>query len=164
MNLQKYIETYLNALEGYYFELGVFSEKAERKIQIGVTNAELMFIHENGSPLRSIPSRPVLQMTIDDVSESLIKNEYNKAVDAYIDNNFDISKFEQILKRTAIKIENHARSIIYDNDGRLIPNSESVAKRKKGNHPLFDTGQLARSITCRLYKNGEQVIWSSMKN
>lgn len=47
-------------------------------------------------------------------------------------------------------MESYARHIIYDNDGRLEPNSPVVVKAKKGNHPLFVTGQLARSITCTL--------------
>ena len=76
------------------------------------------------------------------------------------------------LQKFCLELENYARDIIYSNDGRLAPNSESVAAKKRekairnartvadrqaamqdsGNHPLFDTGQLARSITCQLVK------------
>ena len=52
-------------------------------------------------------------------------------------------------------MENYARDIIYLNDGRLAPNTPKTIKGKKeiGNHPLFRTGQLARSISCRLVKS-----------
>ena len=61
----------------YYIEIGVFVEGGKRKkdtgkskkpidvVKLGINNAELMYIHENGSPLNHIPKRPVLKMTID---------------------------------------------------------------------------------------------------
>ena len=61
----------------YYIEIGVFVEDGKRKkdtgkskkpidvVKLGINNAELMYIHENGSPINHVPSRPVLQMTID---------------------------------------------------------------------------------------------------
>ena len=75
-----------------------------------------------------------------------------KAINNYIASGFNLSAYENELNKLCIKMENYARDIIYSNDGRLKPNSEKVAKKKKGNHPLFDTGQLARSITCRLIR------------
>jgi len=148
----------INALPEYQIELGVISLNNKRKktktktVRIGITNAELMFIHENGSPLRSIPARPVLQMTIDYVNANLIKATIDKCINAFIKSNFDVSSVEKELNKLCIKIENYARELIYSNDGRLAPNSPAVAAKKKGNHPLFDTGQLARSITCKLVK------------
>ena len=62
----------LSVLSDYRFEIGVFTSKSKRKVLVGVTNAELMFIHENGSPLRNIPSRPVLQMTLQYASANLL--------------------------------------------------------------------------------------------
>lgn len=134
-------------------EIGVFANKSQRKIKklfsIGITNAELMFIHENGSPLRNIPARPVLHMTLDYAKTQLpnvlpkwLMIGLSKGPDAYI----------RELEKFCLRLENYARQIIYSNDGRLAPNTPTVAKRKKGNHPLFDTGQLARSIVCRVVK------------
>ena len=68
----------LDSLPKYALEIGVFSDDSSRDtpsksyLQIGVTNAELMFIHENGSPLRNLPSRPVLQMTVDYANDGLL--------------------------------------------------------------------------------------------
>lgn len=140
----------IKELPTYEIEIGVVSEKTKRKVRIGVTNAELMFIHENGSPIRHIPARPVLQMTIDWANKNIVKKTIDKCINLYLDSNFDKSVVEIELKKLCLRMENYARDIIYSNDGRLVPNSPSVAAKKKGNHPLFDSGQLARSITCQL--------------
>lgn len=141
-------------LPTYYIEIGVFEAKTKRKetVKVGLTNAELMFTHENGSPLRHIPARPVLQMTLNYANRYLVKQTINKAIDAYLASDCNKSELEKVLKQLCMRMENYARDIIYKNDGRLAPNAPSVAAKKKGNHPLFDTGQLARSITCRLIK------------
>lgn len=142
---------YLASIPEYQIQIGVFSMKTKRKTTygVGITNAELMFIHENGSPLHHLPARPVLKMTIK-YGNTLIKNVMQKALKAYSTNG--ITGLENELNKLCIRMENYAREIIYSNDGRLAPNAPSVAARKKGNHPLFDTGQLARSITCKLVR------------
>ena len=148
----------------YYIEIGVFVENGKRKkdakkskssdtVKLGINNAELMYIHENGSPLNHIPKRPVLKMTIDYAKKYLLKDTLAKAVKSYVENGFDLKAYERELTKMCLKMENYARDIIYSNDGRLAPNTPNVARRKGGNHPLFDTGQLARSITCRLVKS-----------
>ena len=134
---------YLASIPEYQIQIGVFSMKTKRKTtySVGITNAELMFIHENGSPLHHLPARH---------GNTLIKNVMQKALKAYSTNG--ITGLENELNKLCIRMENYAREIIYSNDGRLAPNAPSVAARKKGNHPLFDTGQLARSITCKLVR------------
>lgn len=139
-------------LPEYYIEIGVVSGDTERKEKVGITNSELMFIHEYGSPTNHIPSRPVLQMTIDWANKELLEPTIDRAIEAFINSDFSEEALEKELKKMCVRMENYARHIIYDNDGRLAPNSPTVAKRKKGNHPLFDTGQLAKSITCHLVK------------
>ena len=141
-----------NVISKFRLEIGVFTGKSHRKVQVGITNAELMFVHENGSPLRNIPARPVLQMTLDYANKNLVEPTVDKCVKIILDNGPDEALVEQELNKLAIKLENYARKIIYSNDGRLAPNAPSVAKAKGGNHPLFNTGQLARSITCRVVK------------
>lgn len=146
--------TSLNVLSKFKLELGVFTGRTKRKIVLGVTNAELMFIHENGSPLRNIPSRPVLQMTIDYANKNLIPSTIDKCIEICISTGGNESLIEVELNKLAMKIESYARKLIYSNDGRLAANAQSTIARKGDNHPLFDTGQLARSITCRVVKGG----------
>ena len=143
----------LKSLSNYYIEIGVISEKTGRKddkISVGITNAELMYIHENGSPSRNIPSRPILDITIRWAEKNLMPKTLNKIIDGIIYQGWSTSDVEKELNRMCIRMQNYAYESIYDNNGILAPNSQKVAARKKGNHPLFDTGQLARSITCRL--------------
>ena len=149
----------------YYIEIGVFSEDGERQkdadkktkdvIRLGVNNAELMYIHENGSPINRIPARPVLQMTINQAKKEWLENAIMRAINAYVRSGFNIKEYEKELKNLCMKMENYARDIIYLNDGRLVANSPSTIRGKKdiGNHPLFRTSQLARSISCRLIKS-----------
>ena len=141
----------------YLLEVGVISDK-KRKKDNGVTNAELMFIHENGSPMRNIPKRPVLSISIDYIERMGVLNKsLDKAIDVYFKSN-KIEEFEKQLKILALKTENVAREIIYQNQGILASNSPSTIRKKGDNHPLFDTGQLARSITGRIVTADGEVI------
>lgn len=140
-------------LSKFYIEIGVFTGKTRRKVKVGVTNAELMFIHENGSPLKNIPARPVLQMTIDYANSTLLPQTLKKCYDILFSTGGNESMIEKEFSKLAIKLENYARELIYSNDGRLVPNAPSTIAKKGDNHPLFDTGQLARSITCRVMKS-----------
>lgn len=165
MNIEQVYKK-LNELPSYGIEIGVISANTNRKkknsIKVGITNAELMFIHENGSPARHIPERPVLEMTIKWANENLLSPTLVRCTNKYIASNFDKKVVEDELNKMCVRMQNYARQIIYSNDGRLKPNAISTqrAKGKKVdksgntliNHPLFDTGQLARSITCRLIK------------
>lgn len=145
------LEKLLKDLPEYYIEIGVISGKSKRKFKAGITNAELIFIHENGSPIRSIPARPVLQMTLDYANKELMKPTIDRCIKAYF-RTFSVDEIEKELNRMCLRMQNYARALIYDNDGRLTENAPSTIKRKGYNHPLFQTGQLARSITCRLIK------------
>lgn len=142
----------IESLSKYSIEIGVISEDTGRKetVSYRITNAELMQIHENGSPIKNIPARPVLDLTIMWTEQHLIKRVLDSIIEGVFEKDWGKVEIERELSRMCIRMENHAREIIYDNDGTLAPNSPQVAKRKKGNHPLFDTGQLARSITCKL--------------
>lgn len=145
------LRKYLASIPQYVIEIGVFSEHTKRKekVQVGLTNAELMFIHEYGSPLHNLPARPVLKMTIEWAKTQLNK-VMGEAISAFFKSGEDA--YKKVLDKFALKMEKYARQIIYSNDGRLAPNAPSTVKKKGDNHPLFDTGQLARSITCQVVK------------
>ena len=112
--------------------------KTKETINLGITNADLMFIHENGSPLNHIPARPVLQMTINWVNENkLLEPVIEKVLEAFLKSKGKYEECDKIMERFAIKIQNYARKLIYENDGRLAPNSPRTIKEKGDNHPLF---------------------------
>lgn len=141
----------LSMLSDYRFEIGVFTSKSKRKVLVGVTNAELMFIHENGSPLRNIPSRPVLELTLQYANSNLLSKTVSKCIDLILAG-YSEDDVKRELEKMAIRMENYARHIIYSKDPRLAPNAPSTIARKGSDVPLLDTGQLARSITCRVIK------------
>ena len=153
-DIGKELKEALNKIGKYVIEIGVFSQDTGRieKVRVGVTNAELMFIHENGSPLRHIPARPVLQLTINYANRELLNKTIDRAIKAYFESNFDEKAYEDEFNKLCMRMESTARKIIYKNVGILAPNAPSTIAAKGDNHPLFDTGQLARSITCRLVK------------
>ena len=93
---------YLASIPEYQIQIGVFSMKTKRKTtySVGITNAELMFIHENGSPLHHLPARPVLKMTIK-YGNTLIKNVMQKALKAYSTNG--ITGLENELNKLCIR-------------------------------------------------------------
>lgn len=143
--------------KGYVLEVGVPSDNKRRDNE-GVTNAELMFIHENGSPMQNIPKRPVLSISIDYIERmKVFNNNLDKAFNVYFKTN-DIKEFEKQLNILALKTENVAREIIYQNKGVLEANAPSTIRKKGENHPLFDTGQLARSIIGRIVDETGKVV------
>lgn len=142
----------LMKLPKYAVEIGVFEDKTNRKRKNkGVTNSRLLFIHEFGSAKQKIPARPVLRYTIE-WAKPQVNVALLRAVRAYIKSGFQLSEYEKELERFCVRIQSHARKMIYANDGTFVANAPRTIAKKGDNHPLFDTGQMARSITCRLVK------------
>lgn len=141
-------------LPEYIIDVGVFTVNNPRKqiTKLGINNAELMFIHENGSGVHHIPARPVLEKTISWANSSgLVEKTIEKAYNIIL-NTGDIKEADKEIEKLCLKLQNYARNVIYDNNGQLAPNAPSTIKKKGENYPLHDTGQLARSITCRFRK------------
>lgn len=147
----------------YAIELGVISHTNSRDNQEikndeqidnkYITNAELLFIQENGSVLNKIPSRPVLEMTIKYAYDHLLNKTLDRCLDGVLNKNWNRSDVETELKILGEDMKKYIYDLIYSNDGRVQPrNALSTIKAKGFDHPLFQTGQLAKSITTRLKK------------
>ena len=154
-SLKKAKEAY-NSIADYSIEIGVIASNNERKQPLvkDITNAELMFIHENGSPLRNIPSRPVLQYTLQDSIKTIVPETIDRIYEGCFRKNWNKDDVKQELEKMCIRIQSHAKKIIYRSN-RLAPNKPGTIKAKGSDRPLLDTGQLARSITCRLILSSE---------
>lgn len=155
--MEKLAEMWL-ILNQYRIEVGVFSQQSKRKNEIiaisnGISNAELMFIHENGSPLRNIPRRPVLEMSIEYAIKKIVPLYLNKIEKDILNDKATKQSIKMMLEQMCMEIQSYAQQLIYKNDGRLQRNAKSTIERKGFNHPLFNTGALARSITCQLVEN-----------
>ncbi len=110
-----------------------------------VTNAELLFIHEHGSPINNIPARQVLDPSIKaDGNRQAISNEVSASVKAALTG--DKEKAEQKMLRAALAGQNAARKWFTDGRNGWAPNAKATIKRKGSDRPLIDTGAMRASI------------------
>ena len=169
-DLEKIVEEKINYLlkdiPQYVLEIGVFAgtekderEKERRKgktkkkinTEAGLTNAQIMFIMENGSPMRQIPARPVLQKTKEYAEKELIPKTIETIIQMYLSGR-SIGDIDKEVDKLAMRIENYAKTGIRRNQLGLHPNALSTIKEKGSDVPLLDTGQLANSIRCIVHK------------
>ncbi|MDH0030321.1 MULTISPECIES: hypothetical protein [unclassified Acinetobacter] len=138
----------------------------------GMTNAQLYYLHEHGSPAKNIPARPTLVPGVASVQEK-IADRLCKAVDAALDSNPDgVMKHYNAAGMIA---QNAVR--LYFVEGSLAPLSlvtiQNRARRgRKGAkeylkqldsgtpeaglvRPLIDTGEMRKSVTYVIRKRGD---------
>lgn len=110
-----------------------------------VTNAELLFIHTNGSPIKKIEARPVIQPAIEvDDNKQAIVNELNASIKASLEGDKDLA--ENKMLRAALAGQNAARKWFTDGRNNWKANAASTIKAKGSDRPLIDTGALRASI------------------
>lgn len=151
----KDIDETIKLLKENYVLVGIPQKDAKRKNE-KVTNAELLYIHTNGSKVNKIPARPVIEPAI---SRSVDK--FNSLFKKAITSAFDLNKenFFGNLGQIGMKAQNITRGWFTNPENGWKPNSPAVikAKLKKGSDdpkPLIDTGELRKSITYVIVKNG----------
>lgn len=119
-----------------------------------VSNAELLFIHTNGSPVRRIPPRPVLEPAIEkhkDEIATMLKTSVKLAFEGR-----DEAAHQQLAK-TGLKAQNICRGYFTDPDNGWAPNSPKTQARKRAKgsddpKPLIDTGEMRKSIVYVIQK------------
>ncbi len=154
----------------YHVQVGIFGEKTVRKNSSGLTNAEVGFIHEMGSPTRGIPRRSFLLDTF-----TLHGRELEKAIAPIVDTLFKKGKIEEYLKQVSLaatnlvdeafatggwgawppdayatvlrKLRSTGMSLLRR---RMAAMKGSVGAHKGIDQTLIDTGQLAQSISARV--------------
>jgi hypothetical protein len=111
-----------------------------------VNNAELMYIHTNGSPLRNIPPRPVIEPAIEaSDNRSMIEDELAECADAELDGKID-EAINHLVRAGTIG-SNAAKRWFRDPRNGWPENAPSTIAKKGSDRPLIDTGELRRSIT-----------------
>lgn len=123
-----------------------------------MTNASLLMIHSNGSPLQHLPARPVIEPAIEDegnkarISKQLIAAA-NKGI------NGDQAGFIAGLNAAGLQAQNVCRAWFTNPKNGWDPLAESTIKAKvrkygKGKKvdtssivPLIDTGEMRKAIT-----------------
>lgn len=129
--------------------VGISDETTTREKGEPVTNAELLYIHTNGSPVNNIPARPVIEPAIKDDKERLSEMMESAFLTA---EKGDTEEALRKLKLAGMRAQNVCRAWFVNPKNGWTPNSPGVAARKRAKgstnpKPLIDTGELRKSIT-----------------
>lgn len=168
------LEEALKVLTEQKVLVGIPADKAARQPEPGeeggITNAELGYIHENGSPAHNVPARPTLAPGVRKAKDKIV-DQLRAAGKAALDGNK--AGVMTALNKAGIIGANSVRAQFVDGD--LAPLAEStLAKRtgtvrgedgkilKKGKtraesgaiNPLILTGQLRKAVTYVVRKEG----------
>ena len=111
-----------------------------------INNAELLYIQTNGSPIRHIPKRPVIEPAIQaDGNRQEISAELAEASAAYMRR--DPQKALVYLQRAGIAGQNASKRWFVDPRNGWAPNKPSTIRSKGSARPLIDTGAMRKAIT-----------------
>lgn len=116
----------------------------------GMTNAGLLYLHEQGVPSHNIPPRPVLkpaigQAEVASVITDLMKNAMEEAIA-----NGNTEEAERSMEKAGMVGRDACKKYILG--GNLAPNAPSTIARKGSSTPLVDTGSLLGSINYAVRK------------
>jgi len=130
-----------------------------------VTNSQLGFIHEHGSPARNIPARPFLAPGVRAAQEAIIaqlRGAARRALDGHA------RAVGVALDRAGIIAQNSVRARFVDNDWEPLsdatldkrppsdPGEDGKRKRSRRErgavNPLIDTAQMRKSVTYEVRK------------
>jgi hypothetical protein len=165
----KNLEAALKALAGQEVLVGIPADKAQRQAapedgeNAALTNAQLGYIHEHGSPARNIPARPFLATGIKDARDAIV-DQLRAAGKTALDGN--ISGVDTALNKAGLIGQNSVRNHFVDNDwpalaestlnkviGQVMGGDGKVLKKGKTRaqtgaiNPLILSGQLRKAIT-----------------
>ncbi len=140
--------------------VGVPQDKSGRNVSQSsqsISNAELLYIHTNGSPVNNIPARPVIEPAIEDAKEEiglLLKEAAEQAL------NRNLEGAMAKIDKAGMQGENAAKGWFRNPKNHWAPNSQvtiegstpnkngkKFIKGKKSSTPLIDTGQMRKAIT-----------------
>ena len=135
--------------------VGISDETTTREKGEPVTNAELLFIHTNGSPVNNIPARPVIEPAIKDDKDRISKMMESAFLTA---EKGDMTGALNKLKLAGMRAQNVCRAWFTNPKNGWAPNSPRTAARKRAKgstdpKPLKDTGELRKSITYFIKRN-----------
>jgi len=113
----------------------------------GISNAALLFIHTNGSPLNGIPARPVIEAALEhDVDQ--VSAILQDCADAGVSG--DASRVKPALERAGMQGQNICRGWFDNGANGWKDNTDETIKRKGSAKPLIDTGQMRTAITYKV--------------
>lgn len=112
----------------------------------GISNADLLFIHTNGSPRNGIPARPVIEPAIEyGENKTMIADQLSEAGKAAFDRNR--SGIDSALDAAGQLGENASKEWFTNSANGWAANKPATIKRKGSSAPLIDTGSMRGAIT-----------------
>ena len=149
-------KTIWNLIQGWNYFLkhevvvGI-TEDANVGRENGMSNAGLLYMHEQGVPSHNIPPRPVLRPAINDPTtkmqiETLMKDAARAAL---VEGKHDVCA--QNFERAGMIGRDACKRWISDG-GHLAPNAPATIEKKGSSKPLVDTGSMLGSITYAVRK------------
>ncbi|MBN3822348.1 hypothetical protein G3O00_01790 [Burkholderia sp. Ac-20384] len=128
--------------------VGVPDSTAGRKDQgQPLSNAEIGYIMESGSPANNIPARPHLVPGVQDARPKF-EPQLQKGVEAALDG--DLEQVNRRLNMAGLAAQNSVRTKVNSNVAPELAESTLEARRRRGitrENTLVDTGQYRNSIT-----------------
>jgi hypothetical protein len=111
-----------------------------------INNAQLLYIQTNGSPMKHIPARPVIEPAIKDPdNQALFMPEFEAAAKAALDGKPE--RVDAHLRRAGLIGQNVCRAWFVNPKNGWAPNAPSTIAAKGSARPLIDTGAMRKSIT-----------------
>lgn len=132
----------LKILDRHEVMIGV-PDDAESRKDGPISNAELLFIHTNGSPVNGIPPRPVLEPAMKQHKDS-VSACLKKGIDAALKGN--AAGVMPALEAAGLHGQNISRKYFTEVNG-WPANAPQTVERKGSARPLIDTDEMRKSIT-----------------
>ena len=116
----------------------------------GITNAQLLYLHEHGIPSHNVPARPALKPALRDrdVQSKIAALMTRGMTAALLTGNKDLC--EQMYEKAGMLGRDAVKKYIVD--GIPPPNSPETVARKGSSTPLIDKGSMLNSITYEVRK------------
>lgn len=109
-----------------------------------VTNAELLYIHTNGSPSHNIPPRPTIEPAVNEPETARsIQDQLTAGITMALAGN--LGGAEAAYNRAGMIGASAAQAMF--GSSALAPNAPSTIARKGSSAPLIDTGALRAAVT-----------------
>lgn len=129
----------------------------DRSDSDGITNAQIGYILETGSPAMNLPARPHLARGVELVQD-FVGMQLSKAVDAALDGKQDRMYF--YLGSAGMKATMSVKALINAGDFEAL-SARTIAARKargrKSEKPLVDTAQMRNAHTYVIMSKNEEV-------
>lgn len=133
--------------------VGIPEDKTDRRDDAGPSNAELLYIHENGAPEVGIPARPTLKPGIKD-AQGEINRRLVRAGEAALD-----GKVSSVRANFAAAGQAGASAVkakINSNVAPPLKPATLAARKRRGvkrTNTLVDTGQMRNAVTYVVEEN-----------